>query len=233
MKQQKKQEESFSPENFVADHLTEHPDFFEQHLDLLLALKIPHSCGESISLVERQLTALREKNKNLSDQLLTLINNAQDNSNVHRQLEKLTLSLFEADSLNNVFKIIHHSLQNEFQAEKISLKLFTAKKKLLKQDYFFNKKNEGIQLFEYFLKKGNATCSRLSEEQKAYLFGQDADDIKSCALIFLANDSTSGILAIGSQDEKRYPPGKGTRFLDQLGELFSKVTHVHINKTLK
>ena len=48
----------------VAQYLQDHPQFFEEHLDLLAQISLPHPHGgRTISLSERQLVALREKNK--------------------------------------------------------------------------------------------------------------------------------------------------------------------------
>ena len=48
-------------EETVHDYLTDNPDFFEKHADLLETLKLPHSSGTAVSLVERQVSVLRQK----------------------------------------------------------------------------------------------------------------------------------------------------------------------------
>ena len=40
--------------------LREHPEFFENHPDLLAELSLPHESGSAISLVERQVRLLRD-----------------------------------------------------------------------------------------------------------------------------------------------------------------------------
>ena len=53
------------PEGVIADYLKSHPDFFERHPLILLSLKLPHRTGGSaISLVERQVSMLRQRNGN-------------------------------------------------------------------------------------------------------------------------------------------------------------------------
>ena len=46
----------------IAEYLRANPDFFNEYPDLLTDIKVPHASGDAISLVERQLTALREQN---------------------------------------------------------------------------------------------------------------------------------------------------------------------------
>ena len=44
----------------VCDYLEAHPDFFEQHKSLLNTMQLPHASGGTISLVERQVSVLRQ-----------------------------------------------------------------------------------------------------------------------------------------------------------------------------
>ena len=55
----------------VAHYLLNTPEFFEEHVETLAQITLPHPHGgRTISLSERQLFALREKNKVLEKQLL-------------------------------------------------------------------------------------------------------------------------------------------------------------------
>ena len=48
----------------IAEHLVAHPDFFERNASVLARLRLPHQRGSAaVSLVERQVLVLREKNK--------------------------------------------------------------------------------------------------------------------------------------------------------------------------
>ena len=49
-------------ERGVADYLLAHNDFFERHGDLLTKLKLRHSAGDAVSLIERQVELLRNQN---------------------------------------------------------------------------------------------------------------------------------------------------------------------------
>ena len=47
--------------DIVSDYLREHPDFFEQHPDVLRDLKISHVGDGAVSLVERQVAVTGAK----------------------------------------------------------------------------------------------------------------------------------------------------------------------------
>ena len=225
-----KQQSDEEPAIFVAEYLRQHPEFFEQNESVLVDLKIPHPCGDAISLVERQLTALRNDNKKLSTQLIDLIGIAKENDQVNQQIDQLTLSLFEARSVDDVFNIIQLSLKEDFAADDITLKLFTDDLQMAKGHYFQTSADTGSEHFEYFMASDKPKCGRYTLEQKTYLFAERGETIQSCALIPLITDNAKGFLAIGSEDAGRYHPGRGTTFLERLGQLLSKAIQVHTLK---
>ncbi|HEX6829873.1 MAG TPA: DUF484 family protein, partial [Burkholderiales bacterium] len=64
----------------VARFLQEHPEFFEEQAELLAKIHLPHPLGgRAIPIAERQLLALRDKNKVLEDKLRELIRFGEDN----------------------------------------------------------------------------------------------------------------------------------------------------------
>ena len=67
------------PESAIADYLKSHPDFFERHPLILLSLKLPHRTGGSaVSLVERQVSVLRQRNAQLERQFKDLVAAAEE-----------------------------------------------------------------------------------------------------------------------------------------------------------
>jgi len=45
----------------VLQYLSQNPDFFNQHEEILTSLKIPHRAGSAVSLVEKQISVLRRQ----------------------------------------------------------------------------------------------------------------------------------------------------------------------------
>ena len=67
-------------EDSIADYLQSNPDFFERHQTLLGNLKLPHSTsGAAVSLVERQVSVLRQQNVALERRLRDLVDVARSN----------------------------------------------------------------------------------------------------------------------------------------------------------
>ena len=63
----------------MRDYLMQHTDFLQNHPDILDYLHIPHASGSAISLVEKQVDVLRERNIDMRRRLNTLTANARDN----------------------------------------------------------------------------------------------------------------------------------------------------------
>ena len=80
-------------EQAVHDYLAANPDFFERHSRLLNSLELPHASGGTVSLVERQVSILRQKEIKLERQLKELIQVARENDVLAAKIHRLTLQL--------------------------------------------------------------------------------------------------------------------------------------------
>jgi len=89
-------------EDAVCDYLAAHPDFFERHPKLLGSLSVPHASGEAVSLVERQVSMLRQKELKLGRRLKELIGVARANDKLSARVHELSLGLL--DSIGEAFR---------------------------------------------------------------------------------------------------------------------------------
>ncbi|MGD8965504.1 MAG: DUF484 family protein, partial [Gammaproteobacteria bacterium] len=84
-------------EEEVVRFLIERSDFFDRHPELLAQLELTHESGEgAISLIERQLSVLREQNRKLDRQLKELISVARSNHELSDKVHRLAMRLIEA-----------------------------------------------------------------------------------------------------------------------------------------
>jgi len=111
-------------ESTVHDYLAEHPDFFERHGALLGSLRLPHVAGGAVSLVERQVSVLRQKDLKLERQLKELLEVARANDGLAEKIHRLALALIAADDLGSTLTIIEESLRTAFDANQSILVLF-------------------------------------------------------------------------------------------------------------
>jgi uncharacterized protein YigA (DUF484 family) len=211
-------------EQAIHDFLSAHPDFFERHSTLLSSLALPHASGGAISLVERQVSVLRQKEMKLERQLKELIQVARENDVLAAKIHELTLQLLAANDLHRTIHCIEEALRSGFGADQAVLVLFGEPEAFEDIDAgrFFHtirRDDEALKPFGTFLGGKNARCGKIRDSQREFLFRQDADEIGSAALVPLGEGSEIGFLAIGSTDSDRFHPGMSIDFLTRLGDL--------------
>ncbi len=226
----------------VADYLQQHPDFFDQHPEALAAVKLHHECNGAISLIERQVSALREQHRNAKGQLESLIEVARDNDKLNERMHRLTLAVLDAETLNDIYIALDDNLRGDFTADAVNIKLFIDPDEAeiepdheLMQTIFVPMNDPKLNEFKTILGHEKPSCGALKPEQLKYMFGEQADEIKSTAVIPLGGTHCTptqcpflGILAIGSRDVKRFDSSMGTLFLSNLGEIISRAIKAHL-----
>ena len=212
-----------STENLVADYLMNHLDFFVKNPTILAELKIPHEHGGAISLVEKQLTVLREQNQETNKKIHELIEIATQNEELARRMHQLALTLIDADDPKDIFSTMYDNLKKNFHADRVIVRLFANPAFIdsFPTDEFVGKESIEESLFKRIIEKREPLSGKMKHQQQVFLFGDDGDDIASSVMIPLHGVGWGGILAIGSFDAKRFQPGMGIELLANLGEILS------------
>jgi len=214
-------------EDAVHDYLEENPDFFENHGDLLSSLRLPHVSGVAVSLVERQVSVLRQKDLKLERKLKELIEVARVNDALGAKMHQLTLHLLAANDISETLEAIEAALRTGFNADLSVLVLFGDPEVFdnVKVGRFFKpveRDTESLKAFATFLKSNNPRCGQVRDSQRDFLFGKETDEVGSAALVPLGKKSEIGFLAIGSADADRFHPGMSMDFLSRLGDLVAE-----------
>lgn len=226
MSQAKRQavtEESFS-EADVANYLGRHPDFFERHLPLLRRMQIPHQSGATtVSLVERQVAVLRQRNDELEAQLAELIDVAKANNLIVDNIHALALAFIRERSTETRLEALENALRENFGAERAVLVLFSdAERPPIARPGFVRiveRNDPALKSFATFLRSARARCGPLREMQKDFIFEREADSIASAAMVPIGAGAHYGFLTVGSKDANQFHAGQRVDFLGRLGEL--------------
>ena len=218
-------------EEAIADYLLEHTDFFDRHPNLLEHLVVPHSCGGAVSLVEYQVSVLRDQVRELRRRIQSLATNARDNEALSRRLHQLTLSLVECVRLDEVLTSLYQAMGEDFKADFAAIRLFAdpAAKGDEGLGEFVGTRSEGRELFAQVLGSSKPMCGHIKDSQLEFLFPEHAEEVASGVLLPLGDRVRFGVLAIGSRDPQRFHPGMGTIFLRQLGEIVSRIVAPHVS----
>jgi uncharacterized protein len=210
-------------EDAISDYLRRHPDFFERHATLLLSLKLPHRTGgAAISLVERQVAMLRQRNAQLERQLKDLVAVAKSNDALIEKIHHLAMRLMAGRDVPARLEELETSLREDFSAERALLVLFNGQAPATAERAGFVRRfgtdDPEVRPFASFLRAARPRCGPLRDRQKA-IFERDADSVSSAAMVPLGRDASIGFLIIGSRDPDYFHPGKRMDFLSRLGEL--------------
>lgn len=216
-------EEAFSEEE-VADYLARHPDFFERHLSLLRRLSLPHhSSGTTVSLVERQVAVLRQRNDELERKLTELVEVAKANNAVVDNIHELAVTFVRTRDIDARLEALETSLRESFGAERAVLVLFDDKSRAAVARPGFvktiDRDDESLNPFSTFLRSAKARVGSLRDRQKELLFEHESDSIASAAMVPIGDGGKYGFLTVGSKDPNQFHAGQGVDFLGRLGEL--------------
>jgi len=232
VQEEEKSIETGISDDMIAEYLQSNPDFFNKYPSLVAELKIPHEHGSAVSLVERQMTVLRDQHQQTRKRLHELIEIARQNEELARRMHKLALTLMDAAEPKEVFKTMYDNLQKNFHADRVVVRLFAdpAFVDSFPTDEFAGKDAYEKSLFKTIINKRMPLSGRMKHQQQVFLFGDDGNNIASAVMVPLHGESWGGILAIGSFDGERFQPGMGVELLANLGEILSFILKPWINE---
>lgn len=213
-------------EQDVVSYLQANPDLFERNPRLLTALELPHGGSGAVSLVERQVAALRQQDLSTKRKLNELVGLARSNDALASRIHALALALIEANNLEDTLSTIEEKLRRSFSADAAIMVLFGEAEhfgKLAGQRFLkVHRRDEAcLGPFGTFLERSDPRCGQVRDSQRNFLFGRDADEIGSLALVPLGPSSSVGFLAIGSHNADHFNPGMSVDFLKRIGQLIS------------
>tara|TARA_R110002111_G_scaffold145657_6_gene212243 strand:- start:2890 stop:3594 length:705 start_codon:yes stop_codon:yes gene_type:complete len=221
MSEQKRQSSDDIDAEQVADYLRRHPAYFAEHDELLTDLIIPHQPGQAVSLVERQVKLLRERNIEVRNRLNQLMDTARENDRLFDKSRRLILSMLEAQSLEQVIASLEDSLRNDFQVPFVCLILFT------EADRYSNahcvSHAAAKEAIGHLLNNGKPVSGALRPEELSFLFGESAEEVASTAFAPISHEGLHGVLALGSKDSQQYRSATGTLFLGYVADALARI----------
>jgi len=210
----------------VATYLEAFPEFFERHPQVLARLRLPHQRGDAtVSLIERQVEVLRDKNRQLDRRFAELVENARANEALSERIHRLARRLAGVRDRLQAAVAVEASLREDFDAAHSVLTLFCADAALKAHESRFlrvvRRDDLSLRSFEPLLASGKPRCGQVRDSQRDWLFGTGTVEIGSVALVPLGPGGNVGLLACGSGDANRFNPSMSTDFLLRIAELIA------------
>jgi uncharacterized protein YigA (DUF484 family) len=211
----------------VASYLAATPEFFDRHAQLLAKIRLPdaRSGTSTVSLLERQVEVLRERNRELERKVKDFVEVARENDVLGTRVLAMARRLIAAKDHASAVAAIESALREEFGAGQSVLVLTVgrAPQGLAESRFLRIVPAEAPELrsFDTLFNAGKPRCGQLRDSQREFLFGGDAGEIGSVALVPLGGKAGLGLLACGSHDSQRFNPTMSTEFLAHIGDLIA------------
>jgi uncharacterized protein YigA (DUF484 family) len=204
----------------VARYLQDNPQFFEEHADLMSHMVIPHPHGgRTISITERQMLSLRDKNKQLEGKMNELLQFGEENDTISEKMHRLGVAMIAAASFQSVLHTLNFHLRDDFSIPHVALRLW-GQPANTEEWPEFAEVSEELQVFAETLSQ--PYCGSTSGFETSSWFGDASKHVRSQALIAMRNGGgTIGMIALGSEEAQRFYAGMGTLYLERLGEMAS------------
>ena len=214
----------------VARYLYSNPGFFEAHPELLASIKVTHQHGErTVSLQERQLELLREKNRLSEMKLAELIRIGQENDVITDKLQRWTRQLLLVPEPQQLPQIVLEGLIGVFAVPQVAIRFWGVKEAFRAMPFAEPVPVEVITLANSIQQP---YCGPNAEFQPASWLPDGGASTRSVALLPLRkglDPNAFGLLVLGSADAGRFQMGMGTAFLERIAETASAALSKLVN----
>jgi uncharacterized protein len=225
----------------VADYLLANPEFFVDHAELLATIRLANPHGKAaVSLQERQMEMLRDKNKLLERRLAELLRYGHENDSIASKFNRWTIRVLGERDPYALPRTIAIGLREIFEVPQTALRVWDVAEPYAQAD-FARHVGEEVRIFANSLTSPYCGANTGFEAAQwltpaaGGVSNATADDstsdhphvTESIALLALRDPegkeeaATFGLLVMGSADARRFHDGMATDFLTQIGALAS------------
>ncbi|QCP51436.1 DUF484 family protein [Trinickia violacea] len=231
----------------VAEYLLATPGFFDEHAELLATIRLANPHGKAaVSLQERQMEMLREKNKHLERRLAELLRYGHENDSIAAKFNRWTMRVMAERDAYALPRAVSQGLTEVFDVPQAALRVWDLAEPYREADFarhvgeevriFANSlaapycgANTGFEAAQWLISgESAATATSAASDSSADPAAAEGAATQSIALVALRDPRTSdeggaafGLLVMGSPDPRRFHEGMATDFLAQIGGLAS------------
>ena len=217
-------------EEQVADYLKEHPDFLNRHGDVFAVLDVDHQqAGRSVSLIERQVGVLRQREQHQEARIREMIDAARQNEALGQRLHHLAVTLIQERDLSHQLADFINRIVEGDKLDAVSVLVAEELPSAPAEIRLDQEKNDEYRDVVNRVAHGASVCDdRLPRRLLDYLFGDDTT-VQSVAVVplVISGQRPFGVVVLGATDVERFHPEMGTHYLDRLGQLLAAALRRH------
>ena len=201
----------------VEAFLRAHPNFLQDRPGLLAVLNLPHGGEGAVSLVERQVSVLRERNIASRQKLAELSDISRENDRLLDATRNTILALLAGENRADLSRIWLEQVTGTFKAEMGAL-------------VWLNRSSHSAEealITDKLVRQSSGFSGVLRPEEMQAVFGTAATEGSAALVAIRSGEDHIGVLGVGSHDTQRYRPEDGTLFLDYLAEVIGQLPACH------
>ena len=201
----------------VEAFLRAHPNFLQDRPGLLAVLNLPHGGEGAVSLVERQVSVLRERNIASRQKLAELSDISRENDRLLDATRNTILALLAGENRADLSRIWLDQVTGTFKAEIGALVWLDGS----------SDSAEEALITDKLVRQSSGFSGVLRPEEMQAVFGTAATEGSAALVAIRSGEDHIGVLGVGSHDTQRYRPEDGTLFLDYLAEVIGQLPACH------
>ena len=198
----------------VEAFLRAHPNFLQDRPGLLAVLNLPHGGEGAVSLVERQVSVLRERNIASRQKLAELSDIGRENDRLLDATRNTILALLAGENRADLTRIWRGQVTGTFQAEMGAL-------------VWLDGASDGAEealLASKLIRQGGGFSGVLRPQEMQTVFGTAATEGSAALVAIRSGEDDIGVLGVGSHDTQRYQAEDGALFLEYLAEVIGQLS---------
>ena len=204
--------ETLDPKDVEA-FLRAHTNFLQDRPGLLAVLNLPHGGEGAVSLVERQVSVLRERNIASRQKLAELSDIGRENDRLLDATRNTILALLAGENRADLTRIWLDQVTGTFKAEMGALVWLDG----------VSDDAEEVLLASKLIRQGGGFSGVLRPEEMQTAFGTAATEGSAALVAIRSGEDDIGVLGVGSHDTQRYQAEDGTLFLEYLAEVIGQL----------
>ena len=195
----------------VLRFLAENPNFFNEYPEALDELSISHASDGAVSLVERQVSVLRERNAELRRRLDLLVSRAQQNEALLSATQEVIAALALRSPREEASSLFSSLMRKHFDIDHAAYHLLDGDTSLASKTAI------------HLLGSKEASSGPVRSNELSALFGTPGGDGSAALAVVNYGSGQKAFIAVGSSDATRYSAADGTMFLEYLATVMGSL----------
>lgn len=209
----------------VANYLLRHPDFFKDNPGLITELNFPHGANGAVSLLERQVSLMREHQRETRQRMSVLAENARRNEGLLEKIQTLSITLIATSDLGEALHSLRTQVIEQFQLNDCFV-VSSSLKTTQNHPQLIPVSNEELRQFESLIYGRDVFLGKTPSKLGESFFNSRRTLNQSIAVVEFHTQYQNHYLVIGSANENHFRSDMATLFIRYIarlcGALFSQ-----------